>query len=93
MLAILSYYFVVNIILYFAMYFDKKAAIKNKSRIPEKKLYLLAVVGGGFGGLFGMSLHRHKTKHLDFVIIYTISALLHFIVIYLLFAKFVFIFT
>ncbi|MFI3173604.1 MAG: DUF1294 domain-containing protein [Bacillota bacterium] len=93
MLAILSYYLLVNVVMYAAMYIDKKAAIKKKSRIPEKRLYLLAVVGGGIGGLFGMSIFRHKTKHIDFVIIYTISALLHMVVIYLLFAKFVFIFT
>jgi uncharacterized membrane protein YsdA (DUF1294 family) len=69
---------------------DKRNAIKNRRRVPEKNLYLLAILGGGTGGLFAMVLKHHKNRHLDFILVYTITAILHFIVILFLFSKLVF---
>ncbi len=40
-------------------------AIK-KSRIPEKSLFLLAIVGGSVGLLAGMYSFRHKTRKPSF---------------------------
>ena len=51
LLIIVGYYLIINLILYFAMVIDKKRAIKDGWRIPEKNLFLLAVLGGGIGGL------------------------------------------
>lgn len=45
------------------MYSDKKRAIKKKYRIPEKTLFLVALVGGSLGTTLGMETFRHKTKH------------------------------
>ena len=45
------------------MYIDKKRAIKNKWRIPEKNLFIIAALGGSIGSIAGMHLFRHKTKH------------------------------
>ena len=51
----------------FAMYgIDKRRAIKDKWRIPEKKLLLAALFGGAFGALWGMILFHHKTKKAKF---------------------------
>ena len=48
------------------MHIDKKKAIQNKWRIPEKVLLGTAVLGGSLGCMAGMRLFRHKTKHLTF---------------------------
>ena len=37
-------------------------------RVPEKTLFLSAILGGSVGALAGMYLFRHKTKHLSFTI-------------------------
>ena len=37
-----------------------------KLRVPEKTLLMLSVIGGAGGGLVGMVLFRHKTKHKNF---------------------------
>ena len=50
------------------MWLDKKRAIENKWRIPEKTLFLIALIGGGIGTTVGMYLFRHKTKHWYFVL-------------------------
>ena len=42
---------------------DKYRAGKAKWRIPEKTLFLPAVLGGTPGAIAGMYLFRHKTKH------------------------------
>ena len=47
---------------------DKQRAKKRMHRISEKTLFLSAIFGGGLGGILGMLLFRHKTKHLSFKI-------------------------
>lgn len=61
----------------FAFYgIDKRKAIKNIWRIPEKTLHLVGFLGG-IGALLGMQLFRHKTKHMSFMILVPIYALLN----------------
>lgn len=47
---------------------DKIKAKKNRWRIPEATLFLVAAIGGSVGSLLGMHLFRHKTKHLSFTV-------------------------
>ena len=91
LLIIVGYYLLINLILYFTMLLDKRRAIKDGWRIPEKNLYLLAVLGGGVGGLLAMVFKHHKNKHLDFILTYTVTAILHMVVAFLLIGKFAFI--
>ncbi len=51
-----------------AMGSDKRKAIDGKRRIPEKTLFLLALLGGSAGVWAGMYLFRHKTRHIRFVL-------------------------
>ena len=88
LMIILGYYFIINLILFIAMYVDKKRAIKNTWRIPEKTLFLLAALGGGLGGFIGMFTQRHKTKHPSFYIVFGITTILHLIFGYFLFKTF-----
>lgn len=60
---IIGYAVIINIIGFFSMLIDKRRAIKNKWRIPEKTLFLFAIIGGSAGSIAGMRLFRHKTKH------------------------------
>lgn len=60
---LLIYLLVINLIGFVMMYSDKKRAIKKKYRIPEKRLFLVALVGGSLGTTLGMETFRHKTKH------------------------------
>ena len=65
----LTYYLLAMNVLSFAlMGINKAKARRNKWRIPEKVLFLAAFFGGSVGAFAGMSLFRHKTKHLSFVI-------------------------
>ena len=46
---------------------DKYRAKTGKWRIPERTLFLLALLGGGIGAFLGMRVFRHKTRHWQFV--------------------------
>jgi uncharacterized membrane protein YsdA (DUF1294 family) len=48
------------------MYIDKEKAKKGKWRIPEKRLWMVAFIGGAVGTYIGMYMFRHKTKHAMF---------------------------
>ena len=57
-----------SVITFFVMGSDKRRAKQGARRVPEARLFLLALLGGGVGGLLGMYVFRHKTRHLQFVI-------------------------
>lgn len=68
MLYVICYLLIVNIVAFFLMGIDKKKAQIGAWRIPEKTLFLSAILGGGVGAIAGMQLFRHKTRHRSFVI-------------------------
>lgn len=63
----IAYLVVANLIGFVLMWIDKRKAKKKQWRIPEKTLFLSAILGGSVGALYGMHLFRHKTKHKSFV--------------------------
>ena len=58
---------VMSAVSFAAMGLDKLYARRGERRIPEKRLFLYTALGGAVGGLLGMYLFRHKTKHWYFV--------------------------
>ncbi|MBR1740821.1 MAG: DUF1294 domain-containing protein, partial [Lachnospiraceae bacterium] len=58
----------INILGFLLMGMDKRKAKKHLWRIPEKTLFLAAVLGGSIGSILGMYTFRHKTKKMIFVI-------------------------
>ena len=88
---IIGYYIIINIVLYVMMVIDKKRAIKDGWRIPEKNMFVAAVLGGGLGGLCAMVFKRHKNRHMDFILVFTMTAILHVLAAFLLIGKFAFV--
>ena len=54
---------ILNLISFSLMAYDKRCARAGKWRVPEKTLFLATACFGGLGGVLGMTLCRHKTKH------------------------------
>lgn len=77
-----------SLLLFVAMWQDKRLAINGEIRIPERTLFMLAVFGGAIGGTIGMYKFHHKTKHAKFVIGFPALAIAQ--IILLIFALFVF---
>lgn len=79
---------VMSVISFILYKVDKKKAIKGQRRIPEKTLLLSSFLFGSIGGLCGMYIIRHKTKHWYFVVINILSLIIHVFVGYLILTKF-----
>jgi uncharacterized membrane protein YsdA (DUF1294 family) len=60
------YLLAVNVFLFTLMGIDKYKAKRGLWRTPEKTLFLTAALGGSIGGILGMKVFRHKTRHNSF---------------------------
>ncbi len=70
------YIALMSVVLLVMMKADKERARRNQYRISEKTLWMTAILGGAIGGVIGMQLFRHKTKHLSFRLGFPLLALL-----------------
>lgn len=61
-----AYLLIVNLLGFLLFGADKKKARKKQWRIPEKYLFLTALMGGWAGCIAGMYAFRHKTRHRSF---------------------------
>lgn len=68
LLIVLAYLLIINIIAFALMGIDKNKAKRGAWRISEKGLFIPVILGGGIGGVLGMKVFHHKTKHWYFAI-------------------------
>ena len=76
-----------NLLGFVLMGADKRRARKHLRRIPERTLFLSAILGGSVGAIAGMWTFRHKTKHWYFSWGFPILALLQLALCFWLFWK------
>lgn len=84
-LIIIAYLVIINIAAFLSMALDKYFATKHMWRIPEKMLFLLAIIGGSIGSNAGMQLCRHKTKHWYFVVFMPLILVAQIVLVIMLF--------
>ena len=78
---LLIYLAAMSVITFFAYGIDKLKAKKGAWRISEKALLGLGFIGGAVGGLIGMKVFRHKTRHRYFWAINFMSLGIHIAVL------------
>ena len=66
-LAAAAYLALVNLVAFVVYGADKRRARRDRRRVSEKTLFLLALAGGSAGAWAGMYTFRHKTRHWYFV--------------------------
>ncbi|PWU68197.1 MULTISPECIES: DUF1294 domain-containing protein [Gracilibacillus] len=85
---LVAYYIVMNLIGFWTMQIDKNRAKKNKWRVPERRIWFIAFIGGGIGATVGMNVFRHKTKHLAFKLFLPLLGILQvLLIVYLSFTR------
>ena len=60
---VLAVLIIMNLVSFALMGIDKRRAQRGAWRISEKALFLTTACFGGLGGVMGMLLFHHKTKH------------------------------
>ncbi len=66
MVIALSAWVAVNIVAFVAFGVDKDRAERERQRLPENHLLLLALFGGAIGAVAGQQFFRHKTRKQPF---------------------------
>ncbi len=66
---------VLNLVSFGLMAYDKRCARAGRWRVPEKTLFLAAACFGALGGVLGMQLCRHKTRHWYFKVFFPLMLL------------------
>lgn len=61
---------VVSLATFFVYGWDKRQAVRNAQRVPEKTLHLLAVLGGWPGALLAQHFFRHKNRKASFQMVF-----------------------
>ena len=77
-----GYLLAVNVLSILFFGFDKRRAIHQGRRIPEKQLWLLGLLGGFLGGFLAMRLFRHTRRKLSFLSVYVVLSILSALVLY-----------
>ncbi len=68
--------FMMNLLSFSLMAHDKRCARQGRRRVPEKRLFLAAACFGALGGVLGIWLCRHKTRHWYFTLFFPLMLLL-----------------
>ena len=71
------YYILINVAAFILYAVDKKRAVREEWRIPEKTLLGIAFLGGGLGAHIGMKYCHHKTQKNLFRILVPLTIFLH----------------
>ncbi|WP_236717622.1 DUF1294 domain-containing protein [Rummeliibacillus stabekisii] len=79
------YFIVISFIGFVTMGVDKRKAIYKQWRIPEKRLWFIAMVGGAVGTWLGMMVFHHKSRRIHFVIGFTVLAIIDISIMLFLF--------
>ena len=87
-LILIGYLLIINLVAFALMGIDKRKAKRSEWRIPEKTLFLSAILGGSIGAIAGMQVFRHKTKHWYFQYGMPLILVLQVVAGILLFLKF-----
>ena len=78
---LLIIYFCFSLLAVCLTVYDKYAAKRKKTRIPEKTLFLTALFGGSLAMYIAMLVIRHKTKHKRFMVGLPLMALAQIVLI------------
>ncbi len=79
-----GYLIAVNIVGFIVCAADKRAAIKHRSRVRERTLFALALLGGALGVWLAMLIFHHKTRKLRFMLFMPLVALAYAILVIIL---------
>lgn len=76
------YLALINLISFFYIGLDKMKAQLDHSRVRERTLWFLTLIGGSLGTLLGMRYFRHKTQKLSFQAVVAVILVVQIWIVY-----------
>ena len=80
-LIVVAVLIVMNLVSFTLMGIDKRRAQRGAWRISEKALFLTTACFGGLGGVLGMHLFHHKTKHWYFRVFFPVLLVVQIVIL------------
>ena len=80
-LVVMAVLIVMNLVSFALMGIDKRRAQRGAWRISERALLLTTACFGGLGGVMGMRLFHHKTKHWYFRVFFPVLLVVQIVAI------------
>jgi uncharacterized membrane protein YsdA (DUF1294 family) len=77
----------INFFAFLLFWYDKKQAIGNKNRISEFRLLFITFMGGTIGAILAMTLFRHKTSKMSFLIKFFAIVVFQLLLVYFLLSE------
>ncbi len=74
---IVGWYVALSLMTFVTYGIDKRAAKKGESRVPEKRLHTLGLLGGWPGGLLAQRAFKHKRQKGSFMLVFWLTAAAH----------------
>ena len=81
LLVVMAVLIVMNLVSFALMGIDKRRAQRGAWRISEKALFLTTACFGGLGGVLGMKVFHHKTKHWYFRVFFPVLLVLQIVLL------------
>ncbi len=75
-----------SLLLFGLMGLDKYKARRKQLRVPEKTLFSTALLGGAVGGILGMIVFRHKTRHAKFQVGFPLFVVAQVVLVYFVYS-------
>lgn len=75
------YITIINISTFLAFGIDKSKARRGNFRISERMLLGMSAAGGSVGGIMGMQIFHHKTKHMHFNLGLPAMIVMHYMIV------------
>ncbi|MBR7781319.1 DUF1294 domain-containing protein [Undibacterium luofuense] len=82
------YALALNVLTYGLFALDKRQAVRNAWRVPERHLLLAVLLGGWAGAMLAMRICRHKRKKTSFLLRFALALIVHLLIIMVLFLIF-----
>lgn len=76
------YLAIINIAALVVMGIDKYYAVRHRWRIPERTLFLMAILGGSIGSVVGMVVFWHKVRKGVFLIGLPVIMIVHLVLLF-----------
>ena len=76
--AALAVLVIMNTAPFLLMGYDKKCARQGKRRVPDKRLFFVTACFGGLGGVLGIKVFLHKTRHWYFRVFFPVLLIIRF---------------
>ena len=81
-LALVGWYLALSLLAFLVFAHDKRAARKQRTRVPERRLHLLELVGGFPGAWLAIVLFHHKSSKASFLVVTVLTSVTNLLVLF-----------